>query len=81
MPRRLAAEEAGGEHDHPCRSVRYRGGMGGLFLCFSCVFMITRVVLKRNGREVGRPSSVRNAMRKVILQDLTDIKAAVEARG
>jgi hypothetical protein len=43
--------------------------------------MITRVVLKRNGREVGRPSSVRNAMRKVILKDLTDIKAAVEARG
>lgn len=34
---------------------------GGVYLYFPGVFMITRMVLKRNGKKVGQPSSVRNA--------------------
>ena len=31
---------------------------GGVYLYFPGVFMITRIVLKKHGRKVGRPSSV-----------------------
>ena len=31
---------------------------GGIYLYFPGVFMITRVVLKRHGKQVGRPASV-----------------------
>jgi len=34
---------------------------GGIYLYFPGVFMITRIVLKRHGKKVGRPSSVRTA--------------------
>ena len=34
---------------------------GGVYLYFPGVFMITRIVLKQNGKSVGRPSSVRSA--------------------
>jgi hypothetical protein len=34
---------------------------GGVYLYFPGVFMITRIVLKRHGKKVGRPSSVKAA--------------------
>jgi hypothetical protein len=34
---------------------------GGVYLYFPGVFMITRIVLKRHGKRVGRPSSVKAA--------------------
>jgi hypothetical protein len=34
---------------------------GGIYFYFPGVFMITRIVLKRHGKKVGRPSSVRAA--------------------
>ncbi len=58
---------------------------GGVYLYFPGVFMITRVVLKRYGKKVGRPSSVRAAYAFGVIWTLSSITmivlAAMELRS